>query len=243
MNIKLLLQLFHRPRIDEGVEDLHQNFISAWRAEAEPFGLSPSFEDPAPVVRPDALVAVKHLKIPKARTHYSFKYIRRSGKLVTQDSVSFDDVMTCQLAVDEEHYCDLQYRWLPKFASAFRCYRAQVSIPDYAFNYTDWGWNEWADRPTANPTYHRLKADKSIDMDERNNIFTLHPAMFWDEELCIRALNCGPEEIVRRLLGHAAHCQLVGNGVHLVLSNNFRLTYEQYVEMNDTFGKMLGLAR
>ncbi len=187
------------------------------------------------------LVVVKHLIIPGGKNRYSFKYKFRSEKFLTRDASAFDDVVTCQLEIEEPQYSDLLHVWLPKFAVSFKCYRAQISMSEYAFDFTDWGWNEWSGRPATNPAYHRIKNSAGVDIDGRNNIFTLHPAMFWDEELCINALGFGAAEVERRIKNDASHVELINGGVHIVLSTKLQMSFEDCVEMNEHFGRLLDI--
>jgi len=42
---------------------------------------------------------------------------------------------------------------------------------------------------TALPVYLRIKNGARVDIDGRNNIFILPPAVFWDEELCVPSVD------------------------------------------------------
>jgi len=78
-------------------------------------------------------------------------------------------------------------------------------------------------------------------VDGRNNIYTLHPAHFWDSELCRRALGYGPEEVIDRLTGVCPSVIPLLDGVYIVLNDDPKLTYESYVEMNSAIKPILGL--
>lgn len=39
------------------------------------------------------------------------------------------------------------------------------------------------------------------------------------------------------------YCEVVRGGGHIVLSDDIKLTYAEYVDLNERFGKMLGLNR
>jgi hypothetical protein len=128
-------------------------------------------------------------------------------------------------------------------AQAFGAYRAVLTFSDFFLKYTDWGWNEWSERPCDNPGYHRLKESGVVELDGRANVFTLAPAMFLDNSLCERALGYGPSGVAARLQGQVPFLEVMPEGVYVVFNKNFHLSYEEYVEMNERFGKLLGIAR
>ena len=80
-----------------------------------------------------------------------------------------------------------------------------------------------------------------MDIDGRNCIYTLKPAMFWDALLCRRALGYGPEEVIRRLDGRVPLVRPLMDGVYIVFNDDIGLTYAQFVEMNERNKAILGL--
>lgn len=242
MKSKLFLQVFRRPSLEEDIRDVHRAFLAYWRGKEGLFGLPEGFTDADPEIRPGELVAVHFVKYPDKRLRVAFNYKFRSDKFLL-DKAFYDDSLIVELKLDRSSYNEMIRDLLPRLALSFGAYRAQIVPIDYAMEYADSAWNEWAGRSTTNPGYHRLKEDKSIDVNGRNNIFTLHPAAFWDEELCFRALGLGAKEVARRLSGMAAHVELIANGVHTVLVDNFDLSFEEYALMNEKFGELLGIKR
>lgn len=242
MKSKVALQIFRRADVHDDFLAAHRKFIDFWKEKDGPFGLPSDFLDNDPSIPDGELVAVHHLKIPNKSPRLSFNYRLRSDKFL-RDKLFYDDSLTSEMRLDAESYRQLTRLLLPELALSFGAYRAQVSRIEYVIDYNDLSWNEWVNRPTTNPGYHRLRADKSIDINGQNNIFTLHPAMLWDEQLCLQALGYGSGEVVRRLRGEAIYCEAVRGGAHIVLSDDIELTYAEYVDLNERFGKMLGLNR
>ena len=121
---------------------------------------------------------------------------------------------------------------VPQVVEAFEPYRTCVYYDSYAFKYQGRSFED-------NPTYFNLRENKSIDVDGRNNIYTLHPAQFWDAELCERALGYGPDEVVARLQGKVQDVRRLTNGVYLVLNDDPKLTYEDFVKMNEQIKPIL----
>ena len=91
--------------------------------------------------------------------------------------------------------------------------------------------------------FGRLFSDPSVDTDGRSFIYTLHPAQFWDAELCRRALGFDRDEVIRRTRDVAIVAEPVLDGVYLVLNDDPNLTYEAFVEMNERIRPLLGLDR
>ncbi|MBR8657423.1 hypothetical protein KDH83_29315 [Achromobacter sp. Marseille-Q0513] len=123
---------------------------------------------------------------------------------------------------------------VPQVVEAFEPYRTCVYYDSYAFKYQGRSFED-------NPTYFNLHENKSIDVDGRNNIYTLHPAQFWDAELCERALGYGPDEVIARLQGKVQDVRRLTNGVYLVLNDDPKLTYEDFVKMNEQIKPILGV--
>ena len=94
---------------------------------------------------------------------------------------------------------------------------------------------------STNDVYKSLAEDKSININGRNNIYTLRSAQFWDAGLCRRALGYGPDEVVNRLEGHALHAEHLMDGVYIVLSDDIALSYADFVAMNERIKPLLGL--
>ena len=88
----------------------------------------------------------------------------------------------------------------------------------------------------------KLRLDPSIDVNGRNNIFTLNVAEYWDAELCQRALGYGRDEVIKRLSGKVPLVRPLMDGVYVVFSDNPDLTFEEFCAYNDRLKPVLGLA-
>jgi len=228
MKSTLFLQAFRRRNAGEDTVDIHRRYISYWQGKGAPFGLPEGFQDADPTFREGELVAVHFLNMPKGDLRLSFDYKFRSDRFL-RDEAFYDDSLIIELKSGSVEYRALLRDWLPQMAQSFGAYRVQVIPLDYVMAYTDSGWNEWADRPSSNPGYHRLRERPGVDIDGRNNVFTLLPGMFWDAELCMRALGYDPAEVERRIKSEAPLVELTGNGVHVVLNENADMSFDEYV--------------
>lgn len=89
--------------------------------------------------------------------------------------------------------------------------------------------------------YNELRANPEIDVDGRNNIYTLHAAQYWDSKLCQRALEYGPDEVVMRLAGKVPKVERLGDGVYIVLNDDPAMSYDDFLSLNERCKEMLGL--
>jgi hypothetical protein len=138
------------------------------------------------------------------------------------------------LAKARESYRTILHDQFPKMTNAFRAYSSRTSFGLYAVKYEGGVY-------LTNPIYNSLKRDKSIDIDGRNNIFTLEPAMYWDALLCKLALGYDRDEVIRRLQGKVPLVMPLMDGVYTVFNDDPDLTYEEFVAINDRFKPLLGL--
>ncbi len=153
-----------------------------------------------------------------------------------KDKASYDEHLDFKFKLSNKwlDYSDVIKVHLPFIVEAFEAYRCSVEYDCYTFAYPG-GLNR------TNPAYKALLSSSEIDVDGRNNIYTLHPAQFWDGELCQRALGFDRDEVIRRLKDVAVLARPVMDGVYLVLNDDPQLTYEAFVEMNERIKPMLGL--
>jgi hypothetical protein len=184
----------------------------------------------------DGLVALYSIKPPVRGLRIAGDYAYRGDRYIYEDRGSFDEHLIYEFKISNKK---INYRHVInsdfiKVIEVFSGYRAGVFYDDYAFSYQGRDASD-------NPIYFKLKEDKSINVDGRNSIYTLHPAQFWDSELCHRALGYGPEEVIARLEGVCPLVTPVLDGVYVVLNDDPRMTYDEYVEMNNTIKPMLGL--
>ena len=81
-----------------------------------------------------------------------------------------------------------------------------------------------------------------VDVNGRNNVFTLNVVQYWDAELCQRALGYGRDEVIKRLTGKVPLVRPLMDGVYVVFNDNPDLTFEEFCAYNDALKPVLGLA-
>lgn len=239
------LQAQYRARVDESVEKCHALFIGGMLKFGPPLGLRGLRPPSAPCVEPGSAsaIGVQRFRYPipglELQMTAQFRHERSIGadKAINDDRISLD-FNTSNKALD---YRTLLHEDFPKVIEAYRGYRAWAMFGTHGQQYTDCFWNKWKGRATTNAAYRRLRQDPRIDIDGRNNIFTLEPAVFWDAQLCHQALGYGPDEVIFRLKGRALLVRPVLDGVYIVFDDDPALSYDAYVEMNQQFKRLLDI--
>lgn len=161
-------------------------------------------------------------------------YAYRNAEYLSVDKAAHDDHLFFQFDARDPKiaYNHLLQVNAPQVIEAFGAYRAVVSF--FAYDVLFEQKNE--------DTLRRLRADPTIDIDGRNNIFALETANYWDSKLCQRALGYDRDEVIRRLKGKVPRVDPLMDGVYVVFSENPDLTFEEYCAYNDALKPVLGLA-
>lgn len=242
--VEIHLQVQARVNVNESIEQRHAAFIDEMLQVGPPLGMRGLAPPGAPSIAPMSgnLLGGLWFKYPIKGLKLQMTSLYR-GKSVGKDLSMNDDRISIDFKTSNKalHYASLLREQFPAVIKAYRGYRARAKFASYSMKYTDMFWNQWENRPTTNETYWRLRATPGIDIDGRNNIYTLEPAVFWDGELCRRALGYGPEEVMRRLSGHALLVLPLLDGVYVVFNDDPSLTYEAFVDMNGRFKQLLGI--
>lgn len=184
----------------------------------------------------DGLVATYTVKLPIRGLRFIGDYAYRGDLHKYEDRSSCDEHLrfgfkTSNKAID---YKSVLNKHLPKVINAFKGYKAHVAYDLYGLYYQG-GLND------DNPIYNRLRENETLDIDGRNNIYTLYPAQFWGETLCERALGFGPDEVISRLQGKCLQAERLMDGVYLILNDDPDMSYESFLEMNEKIKPLLGL--
>lgn len=227
------LFLHYKARHGESVETRHKEIIAAMRSLSAPFGWGEvSKLPPAPDCGED-LGAGFHITLNVPGIESYGTYVYRGETYKYRDESTFDDKLS--ISFDSRNKF-VDYRLVlethfPAVIGAFRAYLAKAFFDDYFVRYED--LNQGA--------VDRLRKTQTVDINGRNNIFTLHPAQYWDAELCGKALGYGPDEVIRRLEGNVPLVRPLMNGVYTVFNDDPDLSFEDFCAFNDRFKPVLGL--
>lgn len=229
------LWIYARPDKTLTIDQRHAEVMDRMSQIDSPLGFA-GLELPAVPSCGDGLVATYTVKFPIRGLRFVGDYAYRGDRYSYEDKASYDEHLRFGFKLSNKA---IDYRLtlneqLPKIVKAFNGYKAHASYNLYGLYYQG-GLND------DNPTYNRLREDENLDIDGRNNIYTLYPAQFWDATLCQRALGYGPDEVILRLQGKCHMAIRMMDGVYLVLNNDPNMSYEDFVEMNNQIKPILGL--
>lgn len=228
------LNMYRRTAHADSVGELHAEIMRNLQQIGAPFGLAGMTPPSVPDFGADLVTGydIKY-SIPGIHAEGIYTY-RKKG--YNKDCAALDDALFIQFKIPNKRldYHSILHEHFPTLVTAFGAYRAFVG-----YGYHDVHYCDAAEQKS--PIYNRLLADKSIDVDGRNNIFTLMPAMYWDALLCKRALGYDRDEVVRRLNGQVPRVMPLMDGVYTVFNDNPNLAYEEFVGINDRLKPLLGL--
>lgn len=191
MKYELLLR--SRASREESIPAKHERLLAGMREIAPPWGLGgttgPSAPDPG-----GELIAQARL------TPFLGRGIR--GEVVYQfrrdfrDEGSADDFLSLTFNPEKVNYAAFVDEALPKYLSAFDAYRGELG--DAKFTHLDF--------------------DAARKVDFRHGVFRVYPVSYYDKQLCLRAFELEPDEIVARLADTCERVTRHGDGVLVVVS-------------------------
>ena len=84
--------------------------------------------------------------------------------------------------------------------------------------------------------------EKGLKIGELQDVlFTLSPVMYFNEESYNKLIKVPKEEFLEKLKGKAKGVMLLEKGIYIIFNDKADITYEEFVEMNNTFKPLLGL--
>lgn len=235
----------YRASSNESIESRHNKFISNMSSINPPLGFK-GLDLPSAPNCGDGLNASFNVKGLVKGLKFIGNYKFRNDKFLSEDSGKYDDHIKYGFKSSNKNinYSKILKDELPNIIVAYEAYKAFVSYGYYPLHYISGGDNGYDDNGypiETNEIYNKLRKNPKIQINGRNNIFTLHPAQYWDNELCLKALGYGPDEVIKRLGYKVIKAERLMDGVYLVLNDDPNITYEQFVEMNEKYKPILGL--
>jgi hypothetical protein len=198
------IELRYRARVDESIEERHQQIMAGLSQIAPPWGLKGRTPPPAPVSA-DLGVMVDLSAPLGARVGSYLSYPLRSAAYL-RDEAEFDDVMVIEFEPEEIDYTHLARSVFAQYVQAFKAYRGTI-ILDNDLRRKDW------------EEIVRLYRETGRDVDGRDEVYRINTVNYFDRELCRRAFNLSPEEIAHRLEGKVERVSLLLDGVLLIVTS------------------------
>lgn len=216
----------------ESIEDRHRQISEGMLQLPPPFGWREVSIPPAPDCG-DELGASFWIKYPTPGLQLEGRYVYRGSTYRYQDQVFYDDKVwiSFSAAGGRINYREMLLEHLASAMAAFRGNAGHGYLASHSRHFSELHAAE----------IHELRKDSAIDVNGRNNIFTLNVVQYWDAELCQRALGYGRDEVIKRLTGKVPLVQPLMDGVYVVFNDNPDLTFDEFCAYNDTLKPVLGL--
>jgi hypothetical protein len=225
--------MHYRAAHEEAIEDRHSVFVDRMMTLPPPLGWRGLNVPPAPDCG-DELGASFEVIYPIPGLELDGRYVFRGNTYQYRDEATYDDKVWITFAPKSAQldYRQMLHEHLAHAMKAFQGYAGHGYFGGYVVKYEDLHAAE------IQALYNR----PGVDVNGRNNIFTLNVVQYWDAELCQRALGYGRDEVIKRLTGRVPMVQPLMDGVYTVFNDNPDLTFEEFCAYNDRLKPVLGIA-
>ena len=96
-------------------------------------------------------------------------------------------------------------------------------------------------KDSENPNFLKLK-ETGVEIGMLfDALFTLFPVMYFNEECYKKLIKVPKEELLKRLEGKAKKVLLLEKGIYIIFNDKADISYDEFVEMNETFKPLLNL--
>jgi hypothetical protein len=206
---KYELELRHRPRIGQSIEEKHIEFLAAAQKLSLPFGPI-RIEDCRLPSQEDNLTTTVVFDGQFGKGIKGFVTYQLRSEKYLEDRAQFDDIFIAEFRADKVNFRVLAFDVLPSLITAFGAYRAAVRNVSLAIE--DW------------PVVAETVEATGKDVDGRDGVYRINGVNFWDETLCERAFGRKPVEIVNRLSSLVPIAQIVDGGAYIVCVDDYPST-------------------
>ena len=232
------IQLYRKVDDNESMEEMHKRVMEGLSKIDAPLGLIDS-EIPETPDFGKELVCFYYAKNIKTKgVSIEGEYKWRGLSYVNWDNLRYEFKITYKL-ID---YQKIIYKDFPKIITIYKPYVAYIFIPDYGTAYEEGRTPETITYyDSENPNFLKLK-ETGVEIGILSDaLFTLFPVMYFSEECYKKLIKVPKEELLKRLEGKAKKVLLLEKGVYIIFNDKADISYEEFVEMNETFKPLLGL--
>lgn len=232
------IQLYRKVDDNESMEEMHKRVMEGLSKIDAPLGLIDS-EIPETPDFGKELVCFYYAKNIKTKgVSIEGEYKWRGLSYVNWDNLRYEFKITYKL-ID---YQKIIYKDFPKIITIYKPYVAYIFIPDYGTAYEEGRTPETITYyDSENPNFLKLK-ETGVEIGILYDaLFTLFPVMYFNEECYEKLIKVSKEELLKRLEGKAKKVLLLEKGVYIIFNDKADISYEEFVEMNETFKLLLGL--
>ena len=224
--VERTIHLYRKVDVNESMEERHEKVMEGLSKLEAPLGLKDSEIPEIPDFGTELVCFYDAKNIKTKGVSIEGVYMWRGLKYVVWDELRYEFKITYKL-ID---YKKIIYEDLPKVINIFDPYIADVFVsPSYSIAYKEIYKSEI------------LKLEEKGLKELQDVLFTLSPVMYFNEESYNKLIKVSKEELLERLKGKANEVQLLEKGIYIIFNDKADITYEEFVEMNNTFKPLLGL--
>ena len=232
------IQLYRKVDDNESMEEMHKRVMEGLSKIEAPLGLKDS-EIPETPDFGKELVCFYYAKNIKTKgVSIEGEYKWRGLSYVNWDNLRYE----CKITYKLIDYQKIIYKDFPKIITIYKPYVAYIFIPDYGTAYEEGRTPETITYyDSENPNFLKLKETGVKIGVLYDALFTLSPVMYFNEECYEKLIKVPKKELLKRLEGKAKKILLLEKGVYIIFNDKADISYEEFVEMNETFKPLLGL--
>ena len=226
--VERTIHLYRKVDINESMEERHEKVMEGLSKLEAPLGLKDSEIPEIPDFGTELVCFydAKNIKTKGVSIEGSYDWRDKRMLSACWDELRYEFKITYKL-ID---YKKIIYDDLPKVINIFDPYIADVFVsPSYSIAYKEIYKSEI------------LKLEEKGLKELQDVLFTLSPVMYFNEESYNKLIKVPKEELLERLKGEAKGVMLLEKGIYIIFNDKADITYEEFVEMNNTFKPLLGL--
>ena len=229
-NKERTIHLYRKVDVNESMEERHEKVMEGLSKLEAPLGLKDSKIPEIPDFGTELVCFydAKNIKTKGVSIEGSYDWRDKRMLSACWDELRYEFKITYKL-ID---YKKIIYEDLPKVINIFDPYVADVFVsPSYSIAYKE----------SYKSEILKLK-EKGLKIGELQDVlFTLSPVMYFNEESYSKLIKILKEELLERIKGEAKGVLLLEKGIYIIFNDKADITYEEFVEMNNTFKPLLGL--
>ena len=229
-NKERTIHLYRKVDVNESMEERHEKVMKGLSKLEAPLGLKDSKIPETPDFGTELICFYDAKNVKTKGVSIEGSYDWRDERMFSAcwDELRYEFKITYKLI----NYKKIIYEDLPKVINIFDPYVADIFVSSsYSIAYKE----------SYKSEILKLK-EKGLKIGELQDVlFILSPVMYFNEESYNKLIKVPKEELLEKLKGKAKGVMLLEKGIYLIFNDKADITYEEFVEMNNTFKLLLGL--
>ena len=233
------IQLYRKVDNNEPMEEMHKRIMEGLSKIEAPLGLKDSEIPKTPDFGAELICHyfTKNIKTKGVKIKGSYDW-RMISPLVWWDTLKYEFKITYKL-ID---YQKIIYEDLPEIITIYEPYITYIYISNYGKAYEEGRTPETITYyDSKNPNFLKLKETGVKIGMLYDALFTLFPVMYFNEECYEKLIKVPKEELLKRLEGKAKKVLILEKGIYIIFNDKADISYDEFVEMNETFKPLLNL--